>query len=204
MSGKDRLDQNIYISASSVILTSGYTLSTTSNVVIMSTNISLIGVAITAEMLWMEGETIELIESNITNDDDFGRYCAKDYNSSICAPSNYYFPFLYNSLYYVSSFNLSLFNYTYNDWIFKDEGVNSVVMVASQQISVMNSSIKVSVIAAYTTILDAVGSSFNSTGLGYSSGTGPGCGYFDEVLNQLLGCTGTGASHGGYGGNSGP
>jgi len=48
------------------------------------------------------------------------------------------------------------------------------------------------------------GSTLNTSGLGYPSGTGYGCGYFDEILNQLLGCTGTGGSHGGYGGNSGP
>ena len=52
--------------------------------------------------------------------------------------------------------------------------------------------------------MSSINSVFNSSGLGYSSGTGPGCGYFDENLNQLLGCTGTGASHGGYGGNSSP
>jgi hypothetical protein len=44
----------------------------------------------------------------------------------------------------------------------------------------------------------------NVSGLGFPSGTGYGCGYFDEVLNQLLACTGTGGSHGGYGGNSWP
>lgn len=43
-----------------------------------------------------------------------------------------------------------------------------------------------------------------TNGLGYPSDSGPGCGYFDEVLNQLLGCMGSGGSHGGFGGNSSP
>ncbi len=43
-----------------------------------------------------------------------------------------------------------------------------------------------------------------TNGLGFSSDNGQGCGYFDEILSQLLGCTGSGGSHGGYGGNSSP
>ena len=46
--------------------------------------------------------------------------------------------------------------------------------------------------------------SISSTGLGFKSDSGQGCGYFDEVLNQLLGCMGSGGSHGGFGGNSYP
>lgn len=67
-----------------------------------------------------------------------------------------------------------------------------------------NSTFKISVIAIYTPNLIINNTQLNNSGLGYSSGTGLGCGFFDESLNQLLGCTGTGASHGGYGGNSGP
>ena len=70
-----------------------------------------------------------MIDTNITNDDDFGLYCGSVSNP-ICEGNNYYFPFLFTSLYYTSEFNLSLLNYTYKDWIFKDEGVNSVVMIA--------------------------------------------------------------------------
>lgn len=44
----------------------------------------------------------------------------------------------------------------------------------------------------------------STNGLGYMSDEGEGCGYFDEVLNQLLGCMGSGGSHGGFGGNSSP
>ena len=68
----------------------------------------------------------------------------------------------------------------------------------------ISSTIKSSAQVVYAESFNAVDTVFNSSGLGYSSGTGPGCGYFDDVLNQLLGCTGTGASHGGYGGNSCP
>lgn len=79
-----------------------------------------------------------------------------------------------------------------------------MVLFANDSISINNSSIVISVISIYTPALSIVNSSLDNSGLGYSSGTGLGCGYFDEVLNQLLGCTGTGASHGGYGGNSEP
>ena len=79
-----------------------------------------------------------------------------------------------------------------------------MVLTASEGISLSNTTVKVSATAIYTPELSISNSVINSSGLGYSSGTGPGCGYFDEVLNQLLGCTGTGASHGGYGGNSNP
>ncbi len=56
----------------------------------------------------------------------------------------------------------------------------------------------------YTPSLTIDNVTLNTTGLGFSSGTGYGCGYFNEVLNQLLGCSGTGGSYGGFGGNSSP
>lgn len=93
-------------------------------------------------------------------------------------------------------------NYTYENWIFVNIDGHSLVLYATNTITINNSTITISVIAIYTTVLRVVNSSLDNSGLGYSSGTGLGCGYFDEVLNQLLGCTGTGASHGGYGGNS--
>jgi hypothetical protein len=95
-------------------------------------------------------------------------------------------------------------NYTFQTWIFPAEKANSVVLIASTSITLSESTIKISAISTYTPTLSIIGSTLNTTGLGFSSGTGLGCGYFDEVLNQLLGCSGSGASHGGYGGNSGP
>jgi hypothetical protein len=95
-------------------------------------------------------------------------------------------------------------NYTFMDWIFAEEDGNSVVLYGANSVTINNSSVVISVISIYTPTLNVVNSTLDSSGLGYSSGTGLGCGYFDEVLNQLLGCTGTGASHGGYGGNSEP
>ena len=65
-----------------------------------------------------------------------------------------------------------------------------MVLTASEGISISNTTVKVSATAIYTPELTIYNSVINSSGLGYSSGTGPGCGYFDEVLNQLLGCTG--------------
>ena len=79
-----------------------------------------------------------------------------------------------------------------------------MVLYGTNSVSINNSFVSISVISVYTPTLNVVNSSLDGSGLGYSSGTGLGCGYFDEVLNQLLGCTGTGASHGGYGGNSEP
>lgn len=63
---------------------------------------------------------------------------------------------------------------------------------------------RISVIAMYSPNITIDWSYVNTTGLGFPSGTGYGCGYFSEVLNQLLGCSGTGGSYGGYGGNSSP
>ena len=140
--------------------------------------------------------------STIQNDDSFSTDCDCTSKATICTAPIYYFPFLYTEFKYPSPFNLSLMNYTYENWIFVNIDGHSLVLYATNTITINNSTITISVIAIYTTVLRVVNSSLDNSGLGYSSGTGLGCGYFDEVLNQLLGCTGTGASHGGYGGNS--
>ena len=60
----------------------------------------------------------------------------------------------------------------------------------------------IGIFAQNVTITD--NSTISTTGNGYPSATGYGCGYFDSILNQLLGCTGSGGSYGGFGGNSWP
>lgn len=72
------------------------------------------------------------------------------------------------------------------------------------QLQITYSQIKYSIIGLFSVNVNVVNSTITSSGLGYSSDSGPGCGYFDEVLNQLLGCMGSGGSHGGFGGNSSP
>jgi hypothetical protein len=84
MGGNDRLSVAIYVTAFSVIISQGYNLLTSSNVVLLSNNISISGAVITAPMLWMEAQNIELIDSNITNDGDFGLFCNSASNSTIC------------------------------------------------------------------------------------------------------------------------
>ena len=95
-------------------------------------------------------------------------------------------------------------NYTYNTWNFYGKDVKSIVILSNNTINLLNCELRVSVIALYTPSLTIDNVTLNTTGLGFSSGTGYGCGYFNEVLNQLLGCSGTGGSYGGFGGNSSP
>lgn len=64
--------------------------------------------------------------------------------------------------------------------------------------------IRYTIIGIFSTTININASIISTSGLGYPSGSGPGCGYFDEVLNQLLGCKGSGGSYGGFGGNSSP
>jgi hypothetical protein len=99
---------------------------------------------------------------------------------------------------------MSLINYTYNTWNIFGRNVNSIVIAANDSINIIGSTLRISVIAIYSTLITTLNSTINTTGLGFPSGTGYGCGYFDEGLNQLLGCSGTGGSYGGYGGNSSP
>lgn len=70
-------------------------------------------------------------------------------------------------------------NYTFQNWFFQFEDVDSVVILAQDYVSLTNSTIRVSAQAIYTEQLLVSNSVLNSSGLGYSSGTGPGCGYFD-------------------------
>lgn len=99
---------------------------------------------------------------------------------------------------------MSLMNYTYNTWNFFGSNVNSIVIAANNSANIIDSTLRISVVAIYSTYITFTNSIINTTGLGFPSGTGYGCGYFDEALNQLLGCSGTGGSYGGYGGNSSP
>lgn len=64
--------------------------------------------------------------------------------------------------------------------------------------------VRYSIIGIFAEEMTLNGSILSTSGLGYPSDSGPGCGYFDEVLNQLLGCMGSGGSYGGFGGNSSP
>lgn len=82
--------------------------------------------------------------------------------------------------------------------------MNSVIIASKQNISLTNSTIKNSIIGIYTTQFQSLNSYLWTLGLGYASDSGLGCGYFDHLLNNLLGCTGSGGSHGGTGGNSSP
>jgi hypothetical protein len=67
-----------------------------------------------------------------------------------------------------------------------------------------NITIYYSVIGIFTTNINIYNSSILSSGLGYASGSGPGCGYYDLNLNNFIGCAGSGGSYGGFGGNSSP
>lgn len=95
-------------------------------------------------------------------------------------------------------------NYTYDTWNFFGRSVNSILITANSSIIIESSTLRVSVIGMYSSSISIYRSAINTTGLGFPSGTGYGCGYFNEVLNQLLGCSGTGGSYGGFGGNSNP
>ena len=54
---------------------------------------------------------------------------------------------------YPSGFNISLMNYTYENWIFIEKKVNSIVLFADNAIIMNNSTFRISVIAIYTTSL---------------------------------------------------
>jgi hypothetical protein len=61
-----------------------------------------------------------------------------------------------------------------------------------------------SIIGLFSKIINMDGCEISSTGLGYPSNSGPGCGYYNDLLGELLGCMGSGGSHGGFGGSSSP
>lgn len=155
-----------------------------------------------AAFIWLQSNQIQLANASIVIDNSFNTDCDCTSKATVCTAPNYDFPFLYSQIKYPSPFNITLMNYTFQNWIFIGQGTNSAVLYARSNIIISNSTIRISVIAIYSTILTITNSNLDNSGLGYSSGTGLGCGYFDQILNQLLGCTGTGASHGGYGGNS--
>lgn len=122
---------------------------------------------------------IYLQNTTIQNDGSFSTDCDCTSKATICTAPNYYFPYLYSELKYPSQFNVLLMNYTYQNWIFIEQDGNSVVLYARNGISINNSTISVSVIAIYSTLLVVANSMLDNSGLGYSSGTGLGCGYFD-------------------------
>lgn len=90
---------------------------------------------------------------------------------------------------------------TYNYSIPPD---NSATFIAQNQININETTVRYSIIGMFSNSILINSSTITASGLGYPSDSGPGCGYFDEVLNQLLGCMGSGGSHGGFGGSSSP
>lgn len=82
--------------------------------------------------------------------------------------------------------------------------VNTATFISQYGLIINSTTIKYSIIGLFSEYIFTNLSYITTSGLGYPSDSGPGCGYFDEVLNQLLGCMGSGGSHGGFGGNSSP
>ena len=82
--------------------------------------------------------------------------------------------------------------------------LNSITIFCLENITLTQTLIEFSVIGLFATNIFMDNSKVISSDLGFESDSGQGCGYFDEVLNQLLGCMGSGGSHGGFGGNSSP
>jgi|688.fasta_scaffold1116639_1 hypothetical protein len=74
---------------------------------------------------------------------------------------------------------MTLVNYTYNTWNIFGANVNSILLIANNSINIINSTLKISVIAIYSTSIVASNSLVNTTGLGFPSGAGYGCGYFN-------------------------
>jgi hypothetical protein len=81
---------------------------------------------------------------------------------------------------------------------------NSITFIAFHSIDMINTGVSFSVIGIFSTDASIHKSTISTTGLGYPSGSGPGCGYFNYNLNNYIGCTGSGGSYGGFGGNSSP
>jgi len=124
--------------------------------------------------------------------------------ASNCTFEYYYLPYFFTNEYNPSAFSMDRMNYTYDSWNILNGNSNGAILVANNSITLYQSIIRISFIAMYSQSIILNQSVLNSTGLGYPSGAGLGCGYFNMELNQLIGCTGTGGSHGGFGGNSGP
>ena len=68
----------------------------------------------------------------------------------MCQPPLYYFPFLFDSVQYISNYSFALMNYTFQNWFFQFEDVDSVVILAQDYVSLTNSTIRVSAQAIYT------------------------------------------------------
>lgn len=203
-SGIDVLDGSLLLVGNSIAIGPGYRLLISGNTtLIASQSISVVSSNLTGGLLWLQAQNIQISNATFLNDQYYATNCNCLEKGVTCSLTQYYFPYLYGSLQTSSPFSMQLLNYTYLEWNFM-KGANSVVLAANNSIALNYTNIRYSVAALYTAQLTMNYSVINTSGLGYPSGMGNGCGYFDEVLNQLLGCTGTGGSYGGFGGNSGP
>jgi len=70
-------------------------------------------------------------------------------------------------------------NYTFDTWNIIGNGASSAVLAANSSININNSTLSLSLIGIYAPILNLQSANINSSGLGFASGNGFGCGYFD-------------------------
>ena len=159
--------------------------------------------SLSAQLLWLQGNQVSVSGSYLYNGMSFSTDC-NCITMESCDFDPYYLPFLFDDTQASSNYSMEQVNHTYADWDFMGKDVASIVILANDSIDLSHSRTSVSLTAIYAPTVTLSDSLIDASGLGYASGTGYGCGYFDEGLNQLLGCTGTGGSHGGYGGNSAP
>jgi hypothetical protein len=98
----------------------------------------------------MQSGTVSLTNSSIKVEELFETDCNCLDKGASCEINSYFFPFLYSSLAQPSPFNMSLLNYTYSNWNFFGQNVNSIMISANDSINIDNSTLRVSVIAIYS------------------------------------------------------
>jgi hypothetical protein len=105
------LSISLVINSSSLSLSNNYKLISSGSIILFAQNIVLNDVFLSASSLWIDSPIINLMNATILSESGFGSDCSCSAKTS-CVPPNYYFPYLYNSVRYLSSFNYSLMNYT--------------------------------------------------------------------------------------------
>lgn len=160
---------------------------------------------LSGNLVWMDAPNILIYKSKIQNASSIESECScYDQSNAVCNKTwDLNFPSLWTDINSTNEeFNVSIFGMTYNYTQVKH---NSVILYGRNSVVITSSSINSSIIGIFAEDVNINDqSSISTSGNGFPSATGYGCGYFDEILNQLLGCTGSGGSYGGFGGNSWP
>jgi hypothetical protein len=110
----DALQNSIFINCSSVSFTSAYELISNAIIaIIANSTITAINSTFEAELLWMQSDAINLTDTNISNDNGLVSNCNCVNQQESCQINFPYFPYLYSTLVYNSTFSMAYLNVSF-------------------------------------------------------------------------------------------